>query len=270
MLRYGLHDSVSASISDGVKMAPFILFFPPSRLLSDVTVRPAGSGGGGACMRVRTRVTDGVSGGGIDGRPSAPGAGAVVLAAEATGRTIDAAFAFPSGRPFRLGSSSAAPSSTSWSESVSILSEAETPLTLSPDSAKFDLGLDLRLGVDLSSAFRGSSEGPGSFFGDISIRNSGWCCESTQRRRPRCTPRSPARLSLLDYFEDLTAVHTNRQDVRAPKREDGEHFDCDSSAPPPSLRRDVYLPVHWRNTRPSDLVKMKKRTAYFANSIDCS
>jgi hypothetical protein len=44
-------------------------------------------------------------------------------------------------------------------------------------------------------------------------------------------------LSLLDYFEDLTAVHTNRQDVRAPKREDGEHFDCDSSAPPPSLRK---------------------------------
>jgi len=96
MLRYGLHDSVRASISGGVKIAPlsnvicqpkpyldyatgfvthFIFFFLSNLPLREAIVRPAGSGGGcGASgARARSRVTDGVNGGGIDGRPRAPG-----------------------------------------------------------------------------------------------------------------------------------------------------------------------------------------------------
>jgi hypothetical protein len=94
MLRYGLHGSVKASISEGVKIAPlclnishmphqlriitllvffthFIFFFPSNLLLREAIVRPAGSGGGGGASgaRARTRVTDGVSGGGVDGSP---------------------------------------------------------------------------------------------------------------------------------------------------------------------------------------------------------
>jgi hypothetical protein len=53
----------------------FIFFFPSNLLLREAIVRPAGSGGGGGASgaRARTRITDGVSGGGIDGRPRAPG-----------------------------------------------------------------------------------------------------------------------------------------------------------------------------------------------------
>lgn len=105
MLRYGLHGSVKASISEGVKIAPlcsistiksmpnldyatgfvthFIFFFVSNLLLREAIVRPAGSGGGGGASGAgaRIRVTDGVSGGGIDGRPRAPGvkAAAVLL-----------------------------------------------------------------------------------------------------------------------------------------------------------------------------------------------
>ena len=51
----------------------FIFFFPSNLLLREAIVRPAGSGGGGGASGAgaRTRVTDGVSGGGIDGRPRA-------------------------------------------------------------------------------------------------------------------------------------------------------------------------------------------------------
>jgi hypothetical protein len=53
----------------------FIFFFLSNLLLREAIVRPAGSGGGGGASGAgaRTRVTDGVSGGGIDGRPRAPG-----------------------------------------------------------------------------------------------------------------------------------------------------------------------------------------------------
>ena len=52
----------------------FIFFFASNLLLREATVRPAGSGGGGGASGAgaRARVTDGVSGGGIDGRPRAP------------------------------------------------------------------------------------------------------------------------------------------------------------------------------------------------------
>ena len=53
----------------------FIFFLLSNLLLREATVRPAGSGGGGGApgAGARTRVTDGVSGGGIDGRPKALG-----------------------------------------------------------------------------------------------------------------------------------------------------------------------------------------------------
>jgi hypothetical protein len=53
----------------------FIFFLLSNLLLREETVRPAGSGGGGGASGpgARIRVTDGVSGGGIDGRPRAPG-----------------------------------------------------------------------------------------------------------------------------------------------------------------------------------------------------
>lgn len=52
----------------------FIFFFPSNLLLREAIVRPAGSGGGGGASGAgaRTRVTDGVSGDGTDGRPRAP------------------------------------------------------------------------------------------------------------------------------------------------------------------------------------------------------
>jgi hypothetical protein len=52
----------------------FIFFFLSNLLLREAIVRPAGSGGGGGASgaRARTRVIDGVSGDGIDGRPRAP------------------------------------------------------------------------------------------------------------------------------------------------------------------------------------------------------
>jgi hypothetical protein len=152
-------------------------------------VRPAGRGGGvtpGA--RERTWVTDGVSGGGIDGRPKALGVATgatgflsrrsgvpsafVLLLEETAGRTDDASSwsgcvgACSKRRPedasvwgpLKLGSSST-PGSTSWSESISV--GAETPSDFCPDLA--DLGLSL----DFSLAFLGSSVGSGSFVGDI-------------------------------------------------------------------------------------------------------
>lgn len=104
-----------------------------------------------------------------------------------------------SGRPpFKLGSSSAS-ASTSLSESISV--EAEIPLDFLPD-----------LGLGLSLALRGSALGSGSFSGDISIRYSGWWSESTQRRRPRCTPRSPAK-SQIDYTTSKTLPSTYQQAV---------------------------------------------------------
>jgi hypothetical protein len=53
----------------------FIFFLLSNLLLREAIVRPAGSGGGGGASGAgaRTRVTDGVSGGGIEGRPKAPG-----------------------------------------------------------------------------------------------------------------------------------------------------------------------------------------------------
>jgi hypothetical protein len=146
-----------------------------------------------------------VSGGGIDGRPRAPGEvrpatgfssrrrGVPGISAlwETAGRTDDASsLAEASGRPpFKLGSSSAS-GSTSLSESIS--AGAEIPLDFLPD-----------LGLALALALRGSALGSGSFSGDISIRYSGWWSESTQRRRPRCTPRSPA-MSQIDYTTSKT------------------------------------------------------------------
>jgi hypothetical protein len=61
----------------------FIFFFPSNLLLREAIVRPAGSGGGGGASGAgaRTRVTDGVSGGGIDGRPRAPDVSVRVAAA---------------------------------------------------------------------------------------------------------------------------------------------------------------------------------------------
>ena len=35
--------------------------------------------------------------------------------------------------------------------------------------------------------------------------------------------------ALIDYFRDLIVIRTNRQDVRALQREDGEHLNCKSS-----------------------------------------
>ena len=51
------------------------IFFLLSNLFLRSDRQPAGSGGGGGASGagVRTRATDGVSGGGIDGRPKAPG-----------------------------------------------------------------------------------------------------------------------------------------------------------------------------------------------------
>jgi hypothetical protein len=165
-----------------------IFFFPSNRLRREATVRPAGRGGGATSgARERTWVTDGVSGGGLDGRPRALGvARAVVeflprrrgvasasglLAEETAGRTDDASSWFgcvgarskrrladaPVWGPFRLGSSSA-PGSPSWSESISV--GTERPLDFFPDLA--DLGLSL----DFCSAFPGSLVEPGGFCGD--------------------------------------------------------------------------------------------------------
>lgn len=138
----------------------FIFFFPSNLLLREATVRPAGSGGGGGASgaRARTRVTDGVSGSGVNGRPSAPDG------------------------PVRTASCS-----TSWFVSMISL-EAETP----PLALAFFLdlvGFDFEFDLGLSSDFSRSSVG---FFGDRPIVYSGWWSDSTQRRRPRCTPRSPA------------------------------------------------------------------------------
>jgi len=185
MLRYGLHDSVSSSMSVGVRIAPLTLFFPFNRLLRDSMVRPTGSGGGGGASGARESalVTEGVSGGGIEVRPNAPGV--AVLAATA-GREDDTSSEGGIGtRPFKVGSSSAA-GSPSWSESIR--AEVGVFLTGFLDFAGVDLSLALP-----SAAFRGSAAGSGSFFGDTSMRYSGWCSDNTQRRRPRCTPRSPAR-----------------------------------------------------------------------------
>lgn len=138
----------------------FIFFFPSNLLLREAIVRPAGSGGGGRASggRARTRVTDGVSGSGVDGRPRAPDG------------------------PVRTASCS-----TSWFVSMISL-EIERPLLALAfflDLMGFDFGFDLCLPLDSS----GSSLG---FFGDRPIPYSGWWSDSTQRRRPRCTPRSPA------------------------------------------------------------------------------
>jgi len=153
-------------------------------------VRPAGRGGGVTSgARERTWVTDGVSGGGIDGRPSAPGVAraavgfllrrrgvpstSVLLVEETAGRIDDASSSWvgcvgarskrrPADAsvrdPFKLGSSSA-PGSTSWSESISV--GTETPLDFFLDLA------DLGLGLDFSLAFPESSVAPRSFLGDI-------------------------------------------------------------------------------------------------------
>jgi hypothetical protein len=194
-----------------------IFFFPSKRLLREATVRPAGRGRGDGASgaRERTWVTDGVSGGGIEGRPRAPGVEPAAttfvsrrrgvpstsdLVAAMAGMTDDASgvgkvearsrrlLAIVLAGPFKLGSSSAS-GSASWSESMS--AEVETPLlAFFPGFAGFGLGLDL------SEAFWGSSVGSGSFLGDISMRNSGWCSDNIQRSRPRCTPRSPAKVSL--------------------------------------------------------------------------
>lgn len=53
----------------------FIFFFPSSLLLREAAVRPAGRGGGSGASGARESawVTEGVSGGGIDGRPREPG-----------------------------------------------------------------------------------------------------------------------------------------------------------------------------------------------------
>ena len=51
------------------------------------------------------------------------------------------------------------------------------------------VGFGFEFDLGLSSASRASSVG---FFGESSILYSGWWSDSTQRRRPRCTPRSPA------------------------------------------------------------------------------
>jgi hypothetical protein len=32
--------------------------------------------------------------------------------------------------------------------------------------------------------------------------------------------------ALIDYFRDFIVIRTDRQNVRAPQREDGEHLDC--------------------------------------------
>ena len=156
-------------------------FFPFKRLLRELMVRPAGRGGGGGASDAResTRVTEGVSGGGLEGRPRGPGVAVLV------GREDDTSSGAVCGtrlrRPFKVGSSSAA-GSPSWSESTS----AEVGVVL----ASF---LDFA-GVDLlPSAFCGPAAGSGSFFGDTLRRNSGSCSDNTHRRRPRCTPRSPAR-----------------------------------------------------------------------------
>ena len=151
-------------------------------------MRPVGRGGGATSgARERTWVTDGVSGGGLNGRPRALGvARAVVeflprrrgvprtpglLAEKIAGRTDDASSWFgcvgarskrrPTDAslrdPFKLGSSSA-PGSTSWSESISV--GTERPLDFFPDLAALGLSLDF------CSAFPGLVE-PGGFFGDI-------------------------------------------------------------------------------------------------------
>ncbi len=106
-----------------------------------------------------------------------------------------------SGSPFKLGSWETS-CSTSWSL------EAETPpLALAPVLDLAGFGFEFE---GLSSALRGSSVGSGSFFGDNPILYSGWWSDSIQRRRPRCTPRSPAISSLTDQFEDYIVVHTSR------------------------------------------------------------
>jgi hypothetical protein len=76
----------------------------------------------------------------------------------------------------------------------------------------------------------------------------------------------------LHYFEDVAILHTNRQYVGAPQREDGEHLNCDSSAPPRETEGwNVGLPVHWWDE--VDLLNDVNRTgecpAYFADSVDC-
>ena len=188
-------------------------FFPSNLLLRAAIVRPAGSGGGGGASgaRARTRVTDGVSGDGIDGRPRVPDmpvrADAVFLSlsrrrgvpntsdlvVETEGRTDVTSWvglaAVASGIPFRLGSSSAS-ISTSWSESMISLEVDTPPLAL---AFFLDLvGFGFEFDLDLSSAFRESSVESGRFFGDIPILYSGWWSDTIQRRRPRCTPMSPA------------------------------------------------------------------------------
>jgi hypothetical protein len=39
--------------------------------------------------------------------------------------------------------------------------------------------------------------------------------------------------ALIDYFRDFIVIRTNRQNVRALQREDGEHLNCKGSIPFP-------------------------------------
>ena len=195
---------------------------------------------------------DGVRGDGIDGRPSAPGVGPAATSVSrrrgvprtsklvaTAGRTEDASGAGRVGArprrlllvapasPFELLGSSSASGSASWSESTAA-AEAETALALFPVTGF----VDFDLGLDLPSAVCGSAVGSGSFFGDVSMRYSGWCSDSIQRSTPRCTPRSPSKVS-LGRFEPSAKKHTNGKYVGAPQRHDGEHLNCDVLAPPP-------------------------------------
>jgi hypothetical protein len=185
MLRYGLQDSVSSSISLGVMIAPLTLFFPFNRLLRELMVRPAGRGGGGGASGARESilVTEGVrGGGGLEGRPTGPGVAVLAAAAGREDNASSGGVGTRLRRPFKVGSSSAA-GSPSWSESIS--AEVGAPLASFLDFAGVAL---------LPLAFRLSAAGAGGFFGDTSMRNSGSCSDRTHRRRPRCTPRSPAKV----------------------------------------------------------------------------
>lgn len=183
-----LYISKNASISNNMEtFAPnhgpthLIFFFPSNRLLREATVRPAGRGGGGAASgaRERTWVIDGVSGDGIDGRPSAPGVGPAATSVSrrrgvprtsklvaTAGRTEDASGAGRVGArprrlllvapasPFELLGSSSASGSASWSESTAAV-EAETALALFLETGF----VDFDLGLDLPSAVCGSAVG---------------------------------------------------------------------------------------------------------------